>query len=427
MNISDVICVPVRTGFYRDDQAAIRSGALQNGFLYDGEPLTQGFVSIREPGIAVSVMLVLANGQIAVGDCAEVQYSGVGGRAPVATVDDVLDQLRHRVVPALLDRDVTRFRDLAEEIDQQCEDGEPLSTAVRYGVTQALLAATALTHGITMAEVVQREYEIDIEIAPVRLFAQCGDDRYVNVDKMILKEVDVLPHGLINAVANKLGADGTLLHDYVGWLRDRILTRRVRDAYSPLLHIDTYGTIGIAFGGDIDRVVDYLGELAKQASPFRLRVEHPIDAGSRGAQIATYVKLRAALAARHISIELVVDEWCNTLDDIRLFVDAGAADVIHVKTPDLGGINNTIDALLLVRQHGLLAYCGGTCNETEISARVSAQVAMACGADEVLAKPGMGVDEGIMIVANEMARTMALVERRKATTSSTRSSSVAAP
>ena len=94
------------------------------------------------------------------------------------------------------------------------------------------------------------------------------------------------------------------------------------------------------------------------------------------------------------------------------FVAAGAADVIHVKTPDLGGINNTIEALLLVRAAGLAAFCGGTCNETDHSAQVSAQVAMACGAAQVLAKPGMGVDEGMMIVGNEMARTAALVARR---------------
>ena len=43
---------------------------------------------------------------------------------------------------------------------------------------------------------------------------------------------------------------------------------------------------------------------------------------------------------------------------------------------------------------------------------MSAHVAMACGADQVLAKPGMGVDEGLMIVGNEMARTAALAQRR---------------
>lgn len=37
---------------------------------------------------------------------------------------------------------------------------------------------------------------------------------------------------------------------------------------------------------------------------------------------------------------------------------------------------------------------------------------MACGADQVLAKPGMGVDEGLLIVGNEMARVVALVRTR---------------
>jgi methylaspartate ammonia-lyase len=108
-----------------------------------------------------------------------------------------------------------------------------------------------------------------------------------------------------------------------------------------------------------------------------------------------------------------VDEWCNTLDDIEGFVRRRAADVIHVKTPDLGGINNTIEALLLVRRSGLFAYCGGTCNETDRSAQISAHIAMACGAGQVLAKPGMGVDEGLMITGNEMARVAAIAGWRR--------------
>jgi methylaspartate ammonia-lyase len=101
------------------------------------------------------------------------------------------------------------------------------------------------------------------------------------------------------------------------------------------------------------------------------------------------------------------------LEDIDIFTAARAADVIHVKTPDLGGINNTIEALLLVRERGLRSYSGGTCNETDQSARVTTHVAMACGADQLLAKPGMGVDEGIMTVRNEMARTRDLVRWRR--------------
>jgi methylaspartate ammonia-lyase len=412
MRILDVVCTPVDAGFFRDDQNAIRSGLGHNGFLYEGTPVTPGFREIREAGVAVSVMLILDDGQVALGDCAEVQYAGAGGRSVPLSRAQLVEQLNSHVLPRLRGRSFEGFREAAEEIDSLELAGERLSTPLRYGVTQALLHAAALTNGETMAEVVQREYGVRSPIDLVAIFSQCGDNRYDNVDKMILKRVDALPHGLINDVESKLGRTGEILLEYVGWLRRRILEIRTSPDYEPRLHFDTYGTIGMAFEGDLDRIVDYLAEVARVAAPFAVWVEHPIDAGSRDEQVAVYVRLRALLRERGVPVALVVDEWCNTLEDIDAFTSAQAADVIHVKTPDLGGVNNTIEALLMVRSRGLKAYSGGTCNETEQSARVTTHIAMACGADQVLAKPGMGVDEGIMIVRNEMARTRDLVRWR---------------
>ncbi len=413
MFIKDVLAVPVRSGFFADDQAAIRAGLSHDGFLYAGSPVTPGFRSVRQPGEAVSVLLVLDDGQVAHGDCAAVQYSGVGGREPVFDATSAAAMIERHVAPVLRGTEVLTFRDTAVAIDTLEVEGQRLHAAIRYGVTQALLDAVARARGVTMAEVVRDEYRTGVDIRPVPMFVQSGDDRYVNVDKMVLKEADVLPHGLINDVDSKLGSDGRLLIAYVTWVRDRILALRARESYQPSLHFDVYGTIGLAFGGDVERVADYLVALGDAARPFRVCVEHVIDAGSRAAQIEVSGALRAAVRRRGSDVRIAVDEWCNTVEDIQLFVAAGAADMIHVKTPDLGGINNTIDALLLVARSGLAAYCGGTCNETDRSAQVSAQVAMACGAAQVLAKPGMGVDEGMMVVGNEMARVAALIGSRK--------------
>jgi methylaspartate ammonia-lyase len=412
MVIAGVVAVPIRAGFFADDQAAIRAGAVHDGFTYSGRPSTAGFRTIRQPGEAVSVLLLLDDGQIAHGDCAAVQYSGVGGRAAVFEGGPAVQALERHVAPLLHGRQVTTFRDMAREVDRLVVDGEPLHAAIRYGVTQALLDAVARMRCVTMAEVVRDEYETGIAIRPVPMFVQSGDDRYTNVDKMVLKEADVLPHGLINEVETKLGRDGELLLAYVAWVRDRIISLRARPEYSPRLHFDVYGTIGAAFDGDLERVAAYLTRLGAVAEPFTVCVEHVIDAGSRSEQIRVCVALRSSLRARGSDVRLAVDEWCNTLEDIELFVSAGAADVIHVKTPDLGGINNTIEALLLVARNGLAAYCGGSSNETDRSAQISAHIAMACGAAQVLAKPGMGVDEGMMIVGNEMARVAALVAAR---------------
>jgi methylaspartate ammonia-lyase len=417
MRIVDVLAVPVQAGFFFDDQLAIRAGAAHDGFDYAGPPLTPGFARVRQPGEAVSVLLLLDDGGVEFGDCAAVQYSGAGGRDPLFAARDAVAVVEQVVAPALRNADpADGFRTISARVDALTTgpDRGPLPAAVRYGVSQAVLAAVARARRITMAEVIRDEYDTGAPLRPVPLYAQTGDDRYANAEKMIIKGVDVLPHGLINNVAEKFGPSGEILADYLRWLVGRIRDLAPTPGYRPRLHLDLYGCAGLAFNADVDAVADYLAELAALAHPYDLAIEHPIDAGSREAQIAIYRSLRAALRARGSNVRIVVDEWCNTLDDVRAFVAAAAADVIHVKTPDLGGVGSAVEALLLARDAGLEAFCGGTCNETDRSAQVSAHLAMACEATQVLAKPGMGVDEGLMIVGNEMARTAALVRAREA-------------
>ena len=162
--IKDVVLSKGLTGFYFDDQRAIRRGNYsENGFTYDGVPVTPGFVKIRQAGESVSVQLVLEDGQVAYGDCAAVQYSGAGGRDPLFLANSYIPQIEAYVVPRLLGRKLTSFRELAEEIDGlRNGDGKPLHTAIRYGVTQAILDAVAKSRHVTMAEVVVDEYGLEL-------------------------------------------------------------------------------------------------------------------------------------------------------------------------------------------------------------------------------------------------------------------------
>lgn len=414
MRIHDLLAIPVRGGFFVDDQAAIRAGAAKDGFSYRGDPSTPGFTAIRQPAEALSILLLLDDGSVAHGDCAVSQYSGVGGRDPLFDSAAATRDIGRYLVPLLVGAEITTFRELARSVGDCRTAAGQLHSAIRYGVTQALLDAVARRDRTTMAEVIRSEYETGIDLAPVPMFAQSGDEQYLTAEKMILKGTDVLPHGLINTVDTRLGGHGELLAEYIRWLVRRIGELRPFDDYRPALHFDTYGTVGLAFGGDISAVAGYLAMLGELAAPYQLTIEHPMDAGSTAAQIDTCLALTTELRQRGSTVRIAVDEWCNTRSDIEMFVERRAADVIHVKTPDLGGIDQAIEALLLVRRHGLVAYCGGTCTETDRSAQITAHVAMACGAGQVLAKPGMGVDEGLMIVGNEMARVMALVAHHRA-------------
>ena len=415
MKIIDVVCSAGRTGFYFDDQRAIKAGADHDGFTYVGSPVTPGFAAVRQAGESISVMLVLEDGQVAYGDCAAVQYSGAGGRDPLFLAKDFIPVIENNIKPQLVGREADSFKNLSEMVEAITVNGKRLHTAIRYGVTQAILDAVARATGRMMCEVVADEYGCTVTDQPLNIFTQSGDDRYSNADKMIIKGAQVLPHALINNVKTKLGEHGELLAEYVGWLRDRVLKLRRDESYNPIFHIDVYGTIGAAFGNDNYKgMADYIAELEKIAAPFHLRIEGPMDVEDREKQMLALKALTAELDARGINVEIVADEWCNTLEEIKYFADNKAGHMVQIKTPDLGGINNTVEAVLYCKRLGIGAYQGGTCNETDRSAQVCVQCAMATRPDQILAKPGMGVDEGYMIVYNEMQRILALRKAKAA-------------
>lgn len=409
--ISKVIASPGLSGFYFDDQLAIKKDAIEEGFCYRGQPQTEGFTSLRQAGESISIILQLDDGQLAYGDCAAVQYSGAGGRDLLFLAQDFLPVIIEQITPLLVGESLSCFKTLAEKIDRTKLQGKRLHTALRYGITQAILDGVAKARRLTRTEVVAEEYNLKLESTPIPIFCQTGDDRYLNADKIIIKQADVLPHGLINNLNSKLGERGEKLIKYIKWLKKRV--REIGgEEYHPVLHIDVYGTIGLAFNEQLNRMVDYMGSLAEAASPLKLRIEGPIDAGSKAKQLSQLKALKDGLDKAGIGVELVADEWCNTLEDIREFVDAGAAHMVQIKTPDLGGINNTIEAVLHCKEKGIGAYQGGSCNETDRSAQICTDLALATRPDQILAKPGMGVDEGLMIVFNEMHRVLAILKEK---------------
>lgn len=410
MKIIDVLFVAGNSGFFFDDQKAIKSGVKQDGFFYLGDSVTPGFKSIRQAGESISVMIILENGGVALGDCAAVQYSGAGGRDPLFLAADYIPFLEKRIKPLLMNYDAAEFRKNSTAIDNLVIDGQRLHTALRYGLSQSLLNAAALSHGITGTEVVCREWNLPVIPEPVPLFAQSGDNRYEAVDKMILKQVEALPHGLINNIPKKLGYNGELLAEYVQWLQSRI--SGFSKDYKPDLHIDVYGTIGNIFGNDPQKICNYLQVLEHSAQGLNLYIEGPVDVGEKDAQIEALKTITDELIHRESRVKIVADEWCNTKEDIQDFADARCCHMAQIKTPDLGAIHNVVDSVLYCNEVGIESYQGGTCNETDLSAKACVQTALATRPKRTLVKPGMGFDEGLVIVRNEMFRTIALMKRR---------------
>ncbi len=477
--IAHVLAVPAVGAYYCEDLAALQANPTPVTERYIAAPVTPGFRRVREVAEAVSVGLVLDvpsagsghHDRVVWGDCVAVAYSGKAGRDPVFRAEEGLATIRRTVAPALQGREITTFRELAAEMDALIETVEvvrplpqpepvpgseglsrreflatparlwrtaqgggqekrplptervtverPLHTAVRYGVSQALLRAVALTRGLTMAEVIAEEWSLPLTDAPVPIHAQCGANRRTGADKMIARRVASLPHALVDDIPEQLGEDGVKLTRYVRWLKERIQKLGGPD-YRPIIHLDVHGALGQISENDLGRVLGHLYSLRTAAGPYPLRVESPVIMKSREAQIEALKTLCEYVRLRKMDVQIVADEWANTLDDIRAFVEAQAADVIQIKMPDLGSVHNSVEAVLACKaggpsttlRTGVCAFLGGSCAETDLSAKVAVHVALATRPDMVMAKPGMGVDEGIMLMHNEMARTLAWIRAR---------------
>ncbi len=464
--IKDVLAVPAAGAYYFDDLAALQSSPIPLAERYTAPPVTPGFRRVREVAEAVSVGLVLDKTRVAWGDCVAVEFSGKAGRNPVFRVEEGVRSIQRTVAPALRGRKLTSFRELAAEVDALVESVEitrplpsseaadesrgpaparelsrrelltapgrlwraaraeedsgdaevvveerRLHTAVRYGVSQALLAAVALARGMTMAEVVAEEYGLPPPGETIPLHAQCGADRYAGADKMILRRVASLPHSLVDNVPEQLGDDGEVLVRYARWLRERI-PQLAGDDYRPTIHLDVHGALGQIYENNLGKILGYFYRLEQAVAPYPLRVESPVMMESREVQIEAMKTLRDYVRRRKMKTQLVADEWANTLDDVQAFIAAGAADMIQIKMPDLGSVHNAIEAVLACKAAGVGAFLGGSCAETDLSARATVHVALATRPDLLLAKPGMGVDEGITLMQNEMARTLAWIKAR---------------
>ena len=399
-DVVELYAAPGLGGYYADDLRAVQAGATVDGLVYRGDPVTPGHRHIRNPALAVVIGLRSSDGAVGWGDAVTVQYSGFGGREPPIDPPALMPQL-DVAFEALRGAGALTFSDACDLVEASRIGGRRLHSGVRYGLSQALLALAASVTRRPPADILANLLGGD-RLAPVPIYAQSGEERHRNTDKMILKQVDVIPHGLINSPA-VFGSDGEGLLEYAGWVRRRI-AELGDSAYDPLLHFDVYGLLGADAAGDATRMAGVCERLVETCRPHRVQLESPVYGRDVDSTLRALSTLRATLERNGIPLAIVADDWCNTVEDITRFLDAGAVDLIQIKLPDLGSLTNAVDAVRACRSSGAGVFIGGSCSETDVSARTSVQLAVAAAADQVLAKPGMGVDEALAITRNEMQR-----------------------
>lgn len=388
-------------GFWVNDQPAIQMGAEPDGFFFKGSPVSPGFSSIREPSVAYCIVIELSDGQMAFGDCVTVLNAGYAGR-PRPILAENLDAVQKTLSSAYEGKRFSGFREAAALLDNLDLDAD-VARPVAFGVSQALLSAAALASRSLMAGVLTREYDLPGRYTAPGLAASCGGNWELNVEKAIVRGVDMFPQAAIQT-----RAQCEQLPDYASWIAKR-LKELGAPGYQPDLHFDFHSALGRMFDNNEDRVCDYLSNIVERVGPLQVYFEDPFLSHSAAEAQDRMALLRQRLDARGPHCRLIADEWVNSPGEVQNFAAAQAAHAFQIKTPDNGSLVNTISAIQTCHRHNILSYVGGSCNETEISVKASVHVGIALNAWRMFTRPGLGFDEGLMVVTNERNRTMALL------------------
>jgi methylaspartate ammonia-lyase len=394
-------------GYFWLDRTAIKKNSEKDGLIYRGNPITPGFKSIIVPAEASCIQLVMDDENVGYGDCVAVVYTGCWGRDPYFDVTKYNSFMNDKLIAYIEGYEINDFKTSAEYFDSLEINGEHLHTAIRYGLTQALLDAISKSKKMTMAEVIAEDYNLKIANDIIPIFGQTGEDFYSNTEKMILLKLHSLPHS-----STKTLSDFEDLLNKIKWTKKKVFEIGGKD-YKPALHFDIYGTIGWYFNCDIKKMTNFFKDMEEACYPLELSIEAPVEMDSQKEHIEMMKKLKQSLAENKINVKIAADEWCNTLSDIKKFADENAVDMINVKTPDLGGINNVIEAVKYCKEKSILPYMGGSAAETERSAQICSHLALAITPYKIMERPGTGVLEGTSIIYNEMKRALSLIKYRK--------------
>lgn len=398
IRIEAVRVVPGIGGHWINDQMAVQTGARPDGYFFEGPTSSPAFPAVRSPSVAYLVCLDMEDGHTAYGDCTTVANAGYAGR-PLPLAQDGIAAVQAALRQGLAGRTFAGFREAAGALDAlPLADG--LRLPVEYGVTQALLGAAALANRCQMVDVLCREYGRPLPTRGPGFAGSCGGSWESNVEKAIVRGLDMFPQSAIQS-----RAECERLPEYAAWIAGRI-GKLGAPGYRPDLHFDFHSSLGRMLDNDEDRVLDYLATICEKAAGLTVFFEDPMLSASPEEARARLGSLRAKLDARLPNARLIADEWANGPGNVRAFAESRAAHAVQIKMPDNGSLLTTIDAIQGCQEHGTLAYLGGSCNETDISSRASIHVGLAFGAWRMLTKPGLGFDEGLMIMTNEISRTL---------------------
>jgi methylaspartate ammonia-lyase len=395
--IIDVVTYRGWGGYFFEDIDLIRRRNIPVSERYHTPTHHDLYPHARTPAPVVGVGLKLEDSSIHWGDAVAVSFGGKSGRAGPGTPASVETWFNNEFKPWCIGRGVTGW----QKLEQSFLTEHPKTPAfMRYAVSQAFLSAASHPQGLSFAQLIARDLNLQITKNLIPLQGSCGANWDDTVDRMLARHLPYLPQGQFENLQEQIGSSGERLLKWV----ESFKNRAAKFNYTPTLTLDFHGALGTIFSDDDEKIAAYIIELSNKAAPHPLHVESPIV----GKDLIQHAKRLAAI--RHMvhsdapNTKIIADEWANELLQIKFLLEQNSVDGIHIKMPDTGSLLECAEAIKACQQHQVFTLLGGSCTETDLGLKASVHLALACQPDALLVKPGMGFDESFACIYNEAAR-----------------------
>jgi methylaspartate ammonia-lyase len=384
-------------GYFFEDIDKIRQKFIPTADRYHSSTDHDRYPFVRTPAPVVGVGIKLDDGSVHWGDGVAVSFGGKAGRAGPGSPGELEKWFKSDFKSWCVGRDVSTWKQLEESFLQGQKTTPPF---VRYAVSQAFLSACSHVNQMPSASLIARDLGLTVSKTPIPLHGSSGANWDDTVDRMLARRLSYLPQGQFENLDAQIGSGGGQL---LKWI-DVFKQRAVRFNYKTTLTLDFHGALDSIFAGSDTKIADFIITMAQKAAPHALHVESPVVGKTLEdhAQRLSTIRLRVQVSSP--STKIIADEWANEVADIKFLLDQNAVDGVHIKMPDTGSLSECAEAIKICKKAKIFSLLGGSCTETDIGARASVHLALACQPDALLVKPGMGFDESFALMNNEMAR-----------------------
>ena len=174
MKIVNVVCAAGRTGFYFDDQRAIKQGAGHDGIFYIGNTVTEGFRSIRQAGESISVMLVLEDGQVKTNKEAIAVLNGDGDGSVAKAIADAQSDLQDDIDAKVSQTDYDAHLLAQAAIDEQ-QTGDIATNTANIATNAAAIAKKVSIVDTAGSYLVNFDASGNVSYAPISILDGQGN------------------------------------------------------------------------------------------------------------------------------------------------------------------------------------------------------------------------------------------------------------